>query len=142
MEKPGDLRGIRFVQIAFLVFMRAIIKQKNKLKKSSKHSKELSKLKIRFIEYYSKLPIQKLAAEFIGKSEDSICDWKNNDKNFANQITSAKSAWALEKAGKVRSVEWLLERVMKEHFSESVKVEHGVNEKLEAALDKISSLFP
>lgn len=110
--------------------------------KSVKKKREMSELKRKFIEYYSKLPIQKLGAEFIGKDEDTIIRWKKNDKKFADQIASAKSAWALTNASLVKSKEWLLERIIKEHFSESVKVEHGVNEKLEAALDKISSLFP
>lgn len=76
--------------------MKTINKQKNKSKKSSKHTKQLSNLKRKFLEYYAKLPIQKLAAEFIEKSEDTICDWKNKDKNFANQIASAKSVLALK----------------------------------------------
>ena len=120
--------------------MKTITKQKGLLKKSSKRTRQLSKLKREFLEYYAKLPIQKLAAEFIGKSEDTICDWKNNDKIFANQIASAKSAWALNNVGKVKSVEWLLERVMKDHFSQKTETEHGVNEELRAALDRLAQI--
>lgn len=74
-------------------------------------------LKQKFLEYFAKLPIQKLAADYIGKSEDTICDWKNADPEFSNQIATAKSEWALDKVGKVRSKEWLLERIMKDHFA-------------------------
>lgn len=104
--------------------------------------KAISKLKREFIEYYSKLPIQKLAADFIGKDEDTIIRWKNNDKKFADQVASAKSAFALEKVGKVRSNEWLLERIMSEHFMERKGVDNNVKLELDAALDKLASMLP
>jgi hypothetical protein len=40
--------------------------------------------------YYSKLPVQKLAAEYIGRDEDTIIRWKKSDKKFADQVASAK----------------------------------------------------
>ncbi len=102
----------------------------------------MSELKKKFIEYYSKLPIQKLGAEFIGKNEDTIIRWKKNDKRFADQVASAKSAWALENASLVKSKEWLLERIMKEHFAESVKVEHGFDKEIEEAFDRQAAKLP
>ncbi len=116
---------------------------KRKLKRSTKHSRELSKLKIKFIEYYSKLPIQKLAAEAIGKDEDTIIRWKNNDKKFADQVASAKSAWALENAGKVKSTEWLLERVMHDHFGEKKDEEDdGQTKRLDGYMDRLAKMLP
>jgi len=56
--------------------METIIRQKNKYRESLKHIRQLSKLKREFLKYYRSLPIQKLAAEFIGKHEDTITDWK------------------------------------------------------------------
>jgi len=102
----------------------------------------MSELKKKFIEYYSKLPIQKLAADRIGKDEDTITNWKKKDKKFSDMLGSLKSEWVLENVGKVKSAEWLLERVIKEHFAEKKEVEHGTSEKLEATLDRISNLFP
>jgi len=131
------------VQVAFLLSMEKVIKQKNKPRKSSKHTRQLSKLKRKFIEYYAKLPIQKLAAEYIGKSEDTICDWKNNDKDFANQIASTKSAWALENVGKVKSTEWLLERVMHDHFGEKKDKEDDERSKrLDGFMDRMAKMLP
>lgn len=88
--------------------------------KPSTHKKAqvYAQLKAKYLDYYSKLPIQKLAADFIGKDEDTIIRWKKDDMSFADQVASAKSAWALEKASKVKSTEWLLERVLNEHFTE------------------------
>lgn len=110
--------------------------------KSAKQKKEMSELKKRFIEYYLKLPIQRLAAGSIGKDEDTVIRWKKNDKKFADQVASAKSAFVLEKVGKVRSMEWLLERIMSEYFMERKEIDSNVNIKLEATLDRMSKLLP
>lgn len=115
---------------------------KRKLKQSSKHSKELSKLKRKFFEYYGKLPVQKLAAEFIGKDEDTITNWKKNDKKFSDMLGSLKSEWVLENVGKVKSAEWLLERILKEYFAEKKEVEIGSTEKLEESIDRLAAMFP
>lgn len=105
-------------------------------------SRRISNLKQRFLEYYKKLPIQKLAAEFIGKDEDTIIRWKNNDKNFADRVASAKSEWALSKATSVKSSEWLLERILSEHFKEKKEVDSKVNIELEATLDRMAKILP
>ena len=76
-----------------------------------------SKLKKQYLVYYRKLPVQKLAAASIGKDEDTIIRWRREDADFADQTEVAKADWALEKCKKVRSTEWLLERVMNDHFS-------------------------
>ncbi len=122
--------------------MKAKNKTKNDIKKSSKHAEELSKFKLQFLNYYSKLPIQKLAAEFIGKDENTIIRWKKKDKKFADHLASTKSTWALEKVGKVKSNEWLLERILKEHFVEKKEVDSTTSIRLEATLDRMSKLIP
>ena len=61
---------------------------KQNLSRSIKH---LSKLKIEFLEYYQKLPSQKLAAASIGKSEDPIIEWKKGDAHFADQMQAKKA---------------------------------------------------
>lgn len=124
-------------QVAFLLPMSTITKSTNR-----KQTQVYAQLKAKYLDYYSKLPIQKLAAEFIGKDEDTIIRWKKEDRGFADQVASAKSAWALEKAGKVRSTEWLLERVLNEHFTEKKNIEIDTNEKLDAALDVVAKWIP
>jgi len=114
----------------------------NKPNISSKHTKQLFKLKSEFLEYYAELPIQKLAAEFIGKDEDTITNWKKKDKRFSDMLGSLKSEWVLENVKKVKSAEWLLERVMKEHFAEKREVDVGTNEELEKALDRLAQILP
>ena len=104
---------------------------KKQKKKRTVKEMELSKEKNKFLEYYRHLPIQKFAAEAIGKSEDTICDWKNNDKNFANHLGIAKSEWVLEKVGKVKSAEWLLERIMSNYFKEKVGINSNISGEIE-----------
>lgn len=72
-------------------------------------------LKQAFLEYYRKLPIQKAAAAFIKKSEDTITDWKKEDQDFADEVERAKSEFVLER-GKRSANEWVLERVANEFF--------------------------
>ena len=74
-------------------------------------------LKIKFLEYYKDLPVQKLAAESVGRNEDSILRWKKEDTDFADQMLNARAEWAMKLSKGIRSKEWLLERVIKDHFS-------------------------
>jgi len=83
----------------------------------NKEKKEL------FLTYYRQLPIQKLGAGFIAVDEDTITNWKKEDQEFSDAIAKAKSDWALDKVGKVRSKEWLLERIMKDQFSPKSEID-------------------
>lgn len=87
-------------------------------------------LKVKFLEYYRQLPVQKLAGFSIGRSEDTITDWKKSDPDFSDQVDSAKADWAMEKAKGVRSKEWLLERVIKDHFAPRQELTGKEGEKL------------
>ena len=74
-------------------------------------------LKKRFIEYFCELQVQKLAGAWIGKDEDTISQWKKKDADFADQIGKAKANWAMKHSKAIKSDEWLLERIMKDHFA-------------------------
>lgn len=82
-------------------------------------------LKEKFLVYFRQLPVQKLACNYIGRTEDTISLWKGEDSDFSDQIDKAKADWALENAGQVKSREWLLERVMKNHFAERKQLVGG-----------------
>lgn len=92
---------------------------------------QLSETKKKFLDYYSKLPIQKLAAEFIGKDQDTITNWKKTDPSFSDQLGRVKSEWALKRVGMVKS-EWLLERILREEFGKTTTNESDNNPELEA----------
>lgn len=80
-------------------------------------------LKAQYLDYYSKLPVQKLAAAKIGRDEDSIINWRKEDNEFAQAVDQAKADWALARSSKVKSNEWLLERVMNDHFGQKTKTD-------------------
>lgn len=107
-----------------------------------RQKQQLSKLKLKFLEYFREVPVQKLAAAYIGRDETRIVSWKNHDTNFANQIEEAKANWARDKVKGVKSEEWLLERLMKDHFAERKEFEHGVSEELEAILNRVDKILP
>ncbi len=110
------------------------------MNKSLIYIDHLYKTKKEFLEYYRKLPIQKLAAEYIGKDEDTITNWKKNDPTFSDQLGRAKSEWALKKANKAKP-QWLLERVIREEFGSVKKEENETNAEIEAWVVHVRKLL-
>jgi hypothetical protein len=86
-------------------------------KKESLPDKNKRILKKRFLEYYAELPNQGLAADSIGKSEDTIIDWRKEDDEFAATMLELKGQWALKKSRRIRDDRWLLERLLKDPFA-------------------------
>lgn len=86
-------------------------------------------LKEKYLEYYRELPNQGLAADSIGRNEDTIIIWKNEDSEFSDLCAKAKSDWALSKSKRIRNEEWLLERVMNDHFGQKTKTDLTSNGK-------------
>jgi hypothetical protein len=84
---------------------------------------EIARLKEQYLFYYGQLPLQKLAAGFIGRDEDTIINWRKADTKFADAVTKAKSDWALSKVRHTRDTRFLLERIMKEDFAQKVEVQ-------------------
>lgn len=117
-------------------------KKKKRISWKVKKAAEIAALKIKFLEYYRTVPVQKLAANFISRSEDTITDWKKADTHFSDQIEVMGSEWAKEKVSEVKSPEWLLERLMNDHFRNKSKVELDVSEEVEKALDFIRTKLP
>ena len=83
-------------------------------------------LKEKYLKYYSELPNQGLAADSIGRNEDTIILWKKEDSEFSDLCAKAKSDWALNKSKRIRNEEWLLERVMNDHFGQKIKTDLNV----------------
>lgn len=89
--------------------------EKRRQRKNQKAT--IAQLKIKFLEYYRELPIIKLAAASIGRTDDTLSLWRAQDSDFSEAIDTAKAEWAKEKVRGVRSKEWLLERILKEQFA-------------------------
>lgn len=80
-------------------------------------------LKEKFLEYFSSVPIQKYAGAYIGRGEDTIKRWKDEDQDFADQIERAKAEFLKSKLGRVKSNEWIIERLFKDHFAQKQEIE-------------------
>jgi MinD-like ATPase involved in chromosome partitioning or flagellar assembly len=78
--------------------------------------------KRKFLEYFADVPVQKIGASYIGVSEDTIIDWKKADSDFANQIDFLQGEWIRKNIKEVKSKEWLLERLFRQHFSERKEI--------------------
>ena len=102
----------------------------------------IKELKGKFLNYYSQLPNQRLAADHIGRNEDTIILWKKNDPDFNKKVLKGKAEWALTNSKRVKSVEWLLERVLNDHFGERKEIGINTNLELEAALDRMAKILP
>lgn len=81
-----------------------------------------AELKAKFLEYFREVPIQKFAAGHIGRCEETIINWKKEDLDFSNCIEDAKAEFVKRKLGKVRSQEWILERVFKGDFAQRTEL--------------------
>lgn len=100
--------------------------------KSLNYTNQLFEIKKKFLKYYRNIPIQKLAAEYIKKDEDTITNWKKADQVFSDQLGRAKSEWVLEKVSQIKDNRWLLERIDPEHFGKNTMNEPDNNPELEA----------
>lgn len=78
--------------------------------------------KKRFLEYFADVPVQKIAASYIGVDEDTILNWKKADSVFSDQIEFLQGEWIRQNVKEVKSKEWLLERLFRQHFSERKEI--------------------
>ena len=81
----------------------------------------IARLKADYLAYYRELPVQKLAAASVGRTDDTIIAWRNADPEFSERVRQARAAWALKKTRRVDET-WLLERVLREEFTPRVDV--------------------
>lgn len=82
----------------------------------------IKELKVRYIEYYKDLSVQKYAAMYIGRDEETIINWRKADLDFSNRVNLARAEWVRKKATKAK-VEFALERLEKSIFKESKELE-------------------
>jgi hypothetical protein len=78
--------------------------------------------KKRFLEYFADVPVQKIASSYVGVHENTILDWKKADPDFCDQIEYLQGEWIRKNVKEVKSKEWLLERLFRQHFSERKEI--------------------
>ncbi len=78
-------------------------------------TKTNAELKEEYVKYFTDVPVQKYAAMYIGRDEDTIIRWRKDDKDFADAVQRAKSEWVRKKMLATKS-EFALERLEREVF--------------------------
>lgn len=96
---------------------------------------KVSQLKRLYLAYYEDVPVQKYAAQAIGRDEDTIIRWKNEDTVFAEAILKAKAKF-IRKRVLATKAEFALERIMGSVFSPPSQI------KLSASIAPSKDLIP
>lgn len=91
-----------------------------------KQTKEgIATLKQLYIEYYRDVPVKRFAAQFIGKDEETVRAWTENDPEFKAQVSEAESQNVKKIIPKTKP-EWRLERTFPDVFGEK-KQDQNIN---------------
>lgn len=85
-------------------------------------SKKIEELKAQYLEYFKELPVQRYAAMYVSRDEDTILRWKAEDSEFAERVNQLRAQWVAKKVSKAK-VEFALERLEKSAFRESKEIE-------------------
>jgi hypothetical protein len=97
--------------------------------------------KRKFLEYYSGLPIIKLACDNVNIDPNTATNWQKDDEKFCEAMRQARATWAETHAHGVRNHEWLLERIMSEHFRQVSEIEYGATNEVSEALDRLAKIL-
>ncbi|MGZ6005528.1 MAG: hypothetical protein ACXWLH_05285 [Candidatus Saccharimonadales bacterium] len=89
------------------------------MSESNELNLKIEQLKDKYIKYFEDVPIQKYAAMYVKRDEDTIIRWKNDDKDFADRVNQSKAEWIRKKMLKL-DAKTALERLEKEYFSEKI----------------------
>lgn len=76
----------------------------------------IDELKDHYIQYFVDVPVQKYAAMFIGRDEDTIIRWRKEDPDFADAVQRARAEWVRKRVISAKA-EFALERLEKELFA-------------------------
>jgi|GEM_PF-990725 len=82
---------------------------------------KIQTLKKEYISYYEDVPVQKYAAMSIGRNEDTVIRWKNEDSAFSDDVEKAKAEW-VRKRVIASKAEFALERLEKSVFSQTAEL--------------------
>jgi hypothetical protein len=83
---------------------------------------QLANLKDEYIKYFTDVPIQKYAAQFIMRDEDTIIRWKAADQDFADRVKRAEAEYIRKRLIETKA-EFALERLFKQAFTYAQEIE-------------------
>jgi len=114
------------------------VKEETPRKRTSEEIRAEKKKK--FLEYYADVPVQKIAASYVNVTEETIINWKKEDLDFSNQIEYLGGEWIRKNVKEVKSREWLLERLFRQHFSERKEITGADGKDLPAPLIRLENV--
>jgi len=95
---------------------------KPKKKTPQKKIDDIAKKKELFKQYYRQLPIIKLCAGKIGVVRETVHRWIDEDVTFATQLEELKYEFAMENLAQVKNRDWVLERILRDHFTPRTEI--------------------
>jgi hypothetical protein len=96
---------------------------------------QIAELKAQYLEYFKELPVQRYAAMYVSRDEDTILRWKAEDTEFAERVNQLRAQWVAKKVSKAK-VEFALERLEKSAFRESKEIEVTVPQPILGGITK------
>jgi hypothetical protein len=105
-----------------VLYNRNMDQTKPKKKTPQKKIDDIAKKKQEFMQYYRQLPIMKLAGGKIGVHYTTVYRWVEEDPIFAMQLEQLKYEFAMENLPQVKNREWVLERILREHFTPRTEI--------------------
>jgi hypothetical protein len=105
-----------------VLYNRNMEETKPKKKTPQKKIDDIAKKKELFKQYYRQLPIIKLCAGKIGVHKTTVYNWLEEDTTFATQLEELKYEFAMENLPQVKNREWVLERILREHFTPRTEI--------------------
>jgi len=89
--------------------------------KKGQTKEDIARLKLEFLDYYKDVPIQKYAAQWIGRDQTTVSDWKAADPDFAKAIQKMEAAFISKNLLKTKA-EFKLERIIKSEFAQRTEL--------------------
>jgi hypothetical protein len=92
-------------------------------------AEKITELKQKYVEYFRDVPVQKYAAMYVGRTEQTIIDWKREDEDFNNRVQEAHAEWVQKTTLKAKA-EFTLERLEREIFAppkQEVEATHNID---------------
>lgn len=63
---------------------------------------EIADLKEKYLKFFAEFPVQRAAADFIGRTPETIQGWQKSDPVFLADVRRAKAKWAAAASKRVR----------------------------------------
>ena len=70
--------------------------------KPKTQQQEIANLKETYLRFFSEFPVQKAAADFIGRDVTTVQGWARDDAKFQADVSRAKAEWAKKASRRVR----------------------------------------